>query len=361
MNKLPIYEALINDETDGVYAISLVSEGATQVDWLCFNTDDKLHQFAIDNEEEHILAGVVMVADTPIYRRNDNGYEYYITYSRDTIKILAEKMLKDNTFNSIDIQHNGEYLPKGLVNLRELFIKDTDKGICPSYFENVPDGSLLCTYKVNDDELWEICKNGGLNSFSLAGYFSTERLIEEYNNQEKNKNITMKDIKEMLRKFLAEMAEVKTDKGVITWNTDEDLKEGDNVFIDGDVAEDGEYVTEDGKVITIKDGKVETIADAEAEVAPEEEVMEEEEVKEEKEEEVVEEVKEDIVKEVVEDKNGEDIEALKAEIDLLKKEIEDIKSILSQPVAEPITEEFSAVDTAKDDNVYAKIGKAIRG
>ena len=74
--------------------------------------------------------------------------------------------------------------------------------------------------------------------------------------------------------------EVATDKGRLIWDGEEDLKEGDEVYveIEGEdepqPAADGEYVTED-KTIVVVDGKVAEIRDPEAEVAPE---AEEEEV-----------------------------------------------------------------------------------
>ena len=75
------------------------------------------------------------------------------------------------------------------------------------------------------------------------------------------------------------MGRVNTDKGELIWNTDEDLKEGDEVYQEKEgefiPAEDGDYTTEDGKVITVAEGKVASISDAEAEVAsePDEEVV----------------------------------------------------------------------------------------
>ena len=61
-----------------------------------------------------------------------------------------------------------------------------------------------------------------------------------------------------------------TDKGELTWEGEEDLKEGDAVFIEGEPAPDGEYRTEDGKVIVVVEGRVAEIRDDAAEVAPEE-------------------------------------------------------------------------------------------
>lgn len=83
-------------------------------------------------------------------------------------------------------------------------------------------------------------------------------------------------IKEKLAALIAEevtvkMGVVKTDKAVIEYDGDEDLKSGVNVFVTNDAgervpAENGEYVTEDNKVITVVDGKVESIVDPVAEV-----------------------------------------------------------------------------------------------
>lgn len=73
-----------------------------------------------------------------------------------------------------------------------------------------------------------------------------------------------------LSKLLTDFGAVKTDKSVLYWYTEEDLKEGIEVYIDADgeyfPAEDGEYTTEDGKVITVVAGKVESIVDPVAEV-----------------------------------------------------------------------------------------------
>lgn len=174
--KLPVYNALIEDENDGLLVMSLVDEPATETNWLCFNEDKKLQTFSVQDEEKHILLGVVMLADTPIYRRDSDGYEYYIQYSKETLEMMSQKMLRDNTFNNIDLNHNGEILEKGIVELRELFIKDSDKGINPKGLESVPDGSLLCSYKVNNEELWKQCKDGHFNGFSLEGYFTPKKV-----------------------------------------------------------------------------------------------------------------------------------------------------------------------------------------
>lgn len=82
-------------------------------------------------------------------------------------------------------------------------------------------------------------------------------------------------IKLELAKMLAKFSDLKTSNGVLTWDSDEDLKAGMDVYVmdeNGEYAPaaDGDYVTEDGKTIVVKEGRVESITDPKAEVDPEE-------------------------------------------------------------------------------------------
>lgn len=92
----------------------------------------------------------------------------------------------------------------------------------------------------------------------------------------------LQTIKAKLTQILTNLSAVKTDKAVINYDGDE-LKEGVAVWTtdeDGNqiALEDGEYTTEDNKVITIADGKVSSIEEKKEE---EEEPQEEEKAQEE--------------------------------------------------------------------------------
>ena len=259
---IPTYSAIISDDNEGILVISLVDAPATETNWMCFKEQENI-KFSIVNEDEHILAGVVMVADKPIYRIAPDGTEFYIVFSKDVIKRMAEKMLSDNTFNNIDIQHDGNIIPHDKVKLVELFIADEAKGIKPNYLD-VPDGSLLANYKIYDEQLWQMAKSGELNGFSLEGVFTTVR----YEQNKNNKHTKMSKIKEMLKSILVQLGEVTTDKGILTY--DGDLAVGVEVKNeDGSKPADGEYKLEDDKVIVVKDGFVDEIKEVEADVIEE--------------------------------------------------------------------------------------------
>ena len=208
-----------------------------------------------------------MLCQTPIYRRTPDGYEFNIIYTKETIKVMAEKMLSDMSHNNIDIQHDGEILDKGKVSLVELYIVDKEKGIDPKFID-VPDYSLMATYKVHDDSLWQECKNGKLHGFSLAGYFSIEHIKKE---NFRKTHTMLEAIKNKVKEFLLEFSNVSTDKGSIYWQGEE-LKEGLAVADEnGEVIADGDYTLDDGRVITVKDGVISSISAPTVEEKPAEE------------------------------------------------------------------------------------------
>ena len=331
---IPTYSAIISDDNEGILVISLVDAPATETNWMCFKEQENI-KFSIVNEDEHILAGVVMVADKPIYRIAPDGTEFYIVFSKDVIKRMAEKMLDDNTFNNIDIQHDGNIIPHDKVKLVELFIADEAKGIKPNYLD-VPDGSLLANYKIYDEQLWQMAKSGELNGFSLEGVFTTVR----YEQNKNNKHTKMSKIKEMLKSILVQLGEVNTDKGILTY--DGDLAVGVEVKNeDGSKPADGEYKLEDDKVIVVKDGFVDEIKEVEVDVI--------EEMADEKPQEKPADEK---PQEKPADEKPNEVEELKKLIDehtsLLKelgdrlKTLEDlVKELNETPAVEPIEQEFT--------------------
>lgn len=185
-------------------------------------------------------------------------------------------------------------------------------------------------------------------------------------------------IKEKLASMLAEIkaSTIKTDKAIISWDGDEELVEGMDVYaIDENgervAIEDGEYVTEDNKVITIAGGKVVSIVEKE-EVEPGQETPTEETEVNAEEVETPEET--EPIEEPVETPN--EIEELKKAVDKLYEVVEDIvnkiglykdevdakfSKIEKMSLAKPADEVFETSTTTKltgDVKVDKKIARA---
>ena len=198
---LPIYEAKIdmNDDSVGMFVISLVNEPAVEKDFYVFSDDKKVLTYKVTNVEEQKVFGLVMAADKAIYRVDETGYEYYITYSKETIALMAEKYFKNGLQNNVDTNHNFQ-LEQG-ITLTQMFIKNTEKGINPTGFEDINDGSLFAEFHIENKEVWDNIKNGTYKGFSLAGCFVVEEKKDEYD-----------EILEMINKIKNKMQKEKNKK-----------------------------------------------------------------------------------------------------------------------------------------------------
>ena len=267
------------DPTDfetGLNAISLVENPAVEVDFLAFAKDEpKTFDFADD--EKHIITGVAILADTPIYRIAPDGTEYYVRFTKDCIRQLVEKYSKLGLNNAVNIEHKDNQFVDG-VTMLESYLIDKERGICPSEFAAAPDGSWVVSYKVNNLDVWSKIKSGEVKGFSVQGLFHIiETKLEMSSNKpeekiSENKNISfMSKLKDRIKSLLMQFATVKTDKGDLVYNT-ESLEVGSEVYTEDENGEnvpaaDGEYILEDGRAVEVEGGKVTEIKAKEDEPA----------------------------------------------------------------------------------------------
>lgn len=175
---MKVFYINIDDELTGINAISLVESPAVEKDFLCFSKEKETVKLNFDNAKR-IISGVVCLADTPIYRYNEKYGEYYVVFSKETIQKMVEKFAKMDLFKSVNLQHDDTKFVDGIY-MFESYIINKERGINPVEFSDIPDGSWIASYKVENDELWgEIINGNKLNGFSLQGLFELEEKFNE--------------------------------------------------------------------------------------------------------------------------------------------------------------------------------------
>ena len=282
---IPVYNAIISDAETGMFKISLVDDPAVMSNFQAFNKQNIPQMYAIQDEEKRLVRGVVMRADFPIYRRDDKMGEYYIIYKADQIRIMAEKYLAESRQNDVNVMHRKDSDVDG-VQMVQYFIKGD--GVSVEGFDECADGSLFAEFHIINDDIWDEIKAGTYKGFSLEGVFDMQpetdadeiqdivdkldgafrKLFKNNNNKIMSK---LKKLKAALAKAFAALGNVTTDKGILAWDGDEDLKAGYKIYVEDaegnrTPAEDGDYRTEDGKTIVVVGGQVAEIKDPEAEV-----------------------------------------------------------------------------------------------
>ena len=277
-NGLPLYRVALADD-DGVLRVSLVENPAVESDFEVFRKEEAKAPalYSVQDEDKHLVRGVILRADYPIYR-NDGRGGYYVTFGADVIREAAERFIADGHANAVDTDHDGKEVDG--VQMVQLFIKDAAVGISPEGFDDIADGSLFGEYHVTDPDIWDEIKAGTWKGFSVEIFYKLIPAAEPMAAAEKenkfpaNMKKLFSAINAAIVRVFAEFGSVTTDKGVIYWDGDEDLKAGDRVEVEDaegnrSAAANGDYTTPDGKVIVIVDGAVAEVKDPEAEVAPE--------------------------------------------------------------------------------------------
>jgi hypothetical protein len=182
-NKLPIFYATINEnlsglelKEQGIQNLALVDSPAMLQEWIAFS-EQKPYEFKFAlQEEQRIITAPVIVADLPIYRQVE-GKEFYVVYKKDTNMQILQKYMLDGNQRKVKLTHDTSDLSKG-VFVFEVFISDASRGIKQPEGFDLPDGTIFCSMKINNEDIWKRVKSGEVKGISLEGFFDLEQEIE---------------------------------------------------------------------------------------------------------------------------------------------------------------------------------------
>jgi hypothetical protein len=158
-------DALVINEIDNDYSFHQVEE-------LVLN-----HIFDLEvgtlpayvNEQKKII-GPLMTPSKLIKRIDpDTDEEYFVFFTEDTIKQIAEKFMKGGDIHSVDIEHD-EQKVEG-VSLIETWLKEGDDDKSNLYGYDLPKGTWFGTFKIDNEEIWNKIKAKEIKGFSVAGLF----------------------------------------------------------------------------------------------------------------------------------------------------------------------------------------------
>lgn len=172
---LPVYKLRIKeDDTDknlSVDYVGLVDKPAVMVNWLAFKDKIKF----VSDEERRLIMGPLMIADMPIFRRDENMGDHYVIFDKTEIGKIAEKFFRNSYQSNFNMMHDPSMKVSG-ISIFQSIIPDKSMGIeAPEAFKEISEGSWIGVAKVNNDEIWnEYIKTGMLRGFSIEGFFNYE-------------------------------------------------------------------------------------------------------------------------------------------------------------------------------------------
>ena len=161
----------------GLQDIALVDDPAIKSNFMKWSAQvalskDALFNFSVQNEEQRIITGAVMIPNKLIYRE-ENKKPFYVVATKDTIFDAAQKWGKENRNNNIKLSHDAKDTTPD-VFMFESFVTDENRVSSVKGFESLPLGTWFITCKVLSDQVWSDIKSGVFNGFSLEALFKMQ-------------------------------------------------------------------------------------------------------------------------------------------------------------------------------------------
>ncbi len=191
LDQIETIELFIDDSEDsGIDAISFVEYPAIEENFVALN-EHKVELKTID-EDKRLVIGLALVPNKLIYRRN-KGFEYNITFSKETVRKASEKYLKSlklhNTTTEHETEVNGVYLTESWI------VEDTDKDKTALYGLKAPVGAWAVAMRVENDDVWKNVKAGNYLGFSIEGFFTDK---EKFSKQDMD---ILEEIENLLKEY----------------------------------------------------------------------------------------------------------------------------------------------------------------
>ena len=197
MTPTKIVELVIADDSQelAIDAISLVTSPAIEQDFVYFGKEKNNLTFAKVDEEKRMLVSPALIPNKQIFRHDPNtDSDYYVYFSKDTVRKASELYLKHNNHHKATYQHQDRV--SGVLTV-ESWIKEGDSDKSKLYGYDLPNGTWFVKMKIENDELWNKIKSGELKGLSIEGYFTNKF------EQMQKKEFTTEEVKTALKELLS--------------------------------------------------------------------------------------------------------------------------------------------------------------
>ena len=128
--------------------------------------------FAAELQEKQMLVGPLMTPSKLIPRKDENGDEYMVYFTADTIEKIAYKMMQDKLVDKVNIEHDSNDSVADVYLVETWIVKDPEHDKATLYGFSPVMGEWYGIYKVGNGRVWnEYVKTGKVKGFSVEGFF----------------------------------------------------------------------------------------------------------------------------------------------------------------------------------------------
>lgn len=176
---MEVIELILDEQNknQGVYAVSVVEHPAIEEDWVALNKH--FVELKEVDDEKRILMGAALIPDKQILRLNEKTKEeYYIFFSKDTIRKASELFFKRNKQSNATYEHMKEV--QGMTVVESWIVEDEKHDKSVKYGFSLPMGTWMISMKVDNEDVWNKVKAGEVKGFSIEGYFESKEELSKH-------------------------------------------------------------------------------------------------------------------------------------------------------------------------------------
>ena len=166
----------------GIRAVSLVEDPAIESNFVTLKNENRI-ELAEVNKERRILLGAVLIPNKPILRVDKDGTEYYIYFTKETIFKIAVMLAKNKLNDQVTQDHSKFIKDMTTFETWQTEHKEMDKSAF--YGLDVSVGTLCMSMKADNEEVYNLAKEGKIKGFSIEGFFSDKLEKKELSKEDK--------------------------------------------------------------------------------------------------------------------------------------------------------------------------------
>ena len=126
---------------------------------------------------DNFILGPALIPDLKILRAPNSKVDdyHYVVFSAETILKIKNKFHAEKKDNNVNIEHSGKKV-EGVFLTNSFIIDEVNKQTLDSKFDDLPIGTWMIEYKIENNEIYQLIKDKKINGFSPEGKFSYERI-----------------------------------------------------------------------------------------------------------------------------------------------------------------------------------------
>ena len=207
MENLDLYKVVYNpQQSDGVYAISLVEDPAMEEFFVALSKEQEEIKLSVE-EEKRLITGPVLIPNKKILRFNkQTNEEFNLVFGEKEIRLFSQDFIKNGYQHNSTVGHDENAAIQDLTFVETWIIEDgkNDKANALG-FKNLPTGTWMASAYVENNDTWNLIKSKKVKGFSIDSILSTQKIEMNITKKNKEKMNLLKELSRIVGKLTADV------------------------------------------------------------------------------------------------------------------------------------------------------------